>query len=141
MIRRPPRSTRTDTLFPDTPLFRSVHRGVQFGLKALPVKYIFLRHAIDDESRRSGQIISLHCIAADVGQPVERFLVGEALLLLRRGHAPHLEEIVKLGEIDDSGKLPVLRQRLQPLQFRTAPLDRKSTRLNSSHSCAYSMPS
>src|SRR3546814_4688075 len=112
---------------------------------SLPVKYIFLRHAIDDESRRSGQIISLHCIAADVGQPVERFLVGEALLLLRRGHAPHLEEIAKLGEIDDSGKLPVLRQRLQPLQFRTAPLDvaeplflrieqdRKSTRLNSSH--------
>src|SRR3546814_7672046 len=90
---------------------------------SLPVKYIFLRHAIDDESRRSGQIISLHCIAADVGQPVERSLFGEALLLLRRGHAPHLEEIVKLGEIEDFGKLPVLRQRLQPLLFRTAPLD------------------
>src|SRR3546814_4253650 len=32
MIRRPPRSTRTDTLFPDTTLFRSVvhnPRGVQ----------------------------------------------------------------------------------------------------------------
>src|SRR3546814_13815656 len=27
MIRRPPRSTRTDTLFPDTTLFRSVVRG------------------------------------------------------------------------------------------------------------------
>src|SRR3546814_12514946 len=26
MIRRPPRSTRTDTLFPDTTFFRSVHR-------------------------------------------------------------------------------------------------------------------
>src|SRR3546814_9286816 len=26
MIRRPPRSTRTDTLFPYTTLFRSVHR-------------------------------------------------------------------------------------------------------------------
>src|SRR3546814_19164563 len=26
MIRRPPRSTRTDTLFPDTTLFRSVRR-------------------------------------------------------------------------------------------------------------------
>src|SRR3546814_17567030 len=26
MIRRPPRSNRTDTLFPDTTLFRSVHR-------------------------------------------------------------------------------------------------------------------
>src|SRR3546814_11054504 len=28
MILRPPRSTRTDTLFPDTPLFRSVHGEV-----------------------------------------------------------------------------------------------------------------
>src|SRR3546814_3167420 len=33
MIRRPPRSTRTDTLFPYTTLFRSVHlrAGGQFG--------------------------------------------------------------------------------------------------------------
>src|SRR3546814_17970223 len=28
MIRRPPRSTRTDTLFPYTTLFRSIDRGV-----------------------------------------------------------------------------------------------------------------
>src|SRR3546814_14839287 len=32
MIRRPPRSTRTDTLFPYTTLFRSV--PITFGLKA-----------------------------------------------------------------------------------------------------------
>src|SRR3546814_11458511 len=30
MIRRPPRSTRTDTLFPYTTLFRSLDRGVPF---------------------------------------------------------------------------------------------------------------
>src|SRR3546814_2661718 len=29
MIRRPPRSTRTDTLFPYTPLFRSRIRGIK----------------------------------------------------------------------------------------------------------------
>src|SRR3546814_6258489 len=29
MIRRPPRSTRTDTLFPYTTLFRSLHSAVQ----------------------------------------------------------------------------------------------------------------
>src|SRR3546814_15093362 len=33
MIRRPPRSTRTDTLFPSTTLFRS-HRQVLVGLPA-----------------------------------------------------------------------------------------------------------
>src|SRR3546814_17622645 len=31
MIRRPPRSTRTDTLFPYTTLFRSVHLGQDDG--------------------------------------------------------------------------------------------------------------
>src|SRR3546814_14824688 len=31
MIRRPPRSTRTDTLFPYTTLFRSVRHGEQQG--------------------------------------------------------------------------------------------------------------
>src|SRR3546814_8069511 len=30
MIRRPPRSTRTDTLFPYTTLFRSLHRYLSF---------------------------------------------------------------------------------------------------------------
>src|SRR3546814_904914 len=40
MIRRPPRSTRTDTLFPDTPLFRSflaVRDGGARGEFARPV--------------------------------------------------------------------------------------------------------
>src|SRR3546814_15019770 len=31
MIRRPPRSTRTDTLFPYTTLFRSAHAGPESG--------------------------------------------------------------------------------------------------------------
>src|SRR3546814_5300145 len=35
MIRRPPRSTRTDTLFPYTTLFRSRHRGARRGFEAL----------------------------------------------------------------------------------------------------------
>src|SRR3546814_3179230 len=39
MIRRPPRSTRTDTLFPYTPLFRSLHatKRIQDAL-ALPFR-------------------------------------------------------------------------------------------------------
>src|SRR3546814_20850920 len=42
MIRRPPRSTRTDTLFPYTTLFRSI-AGRRAGSEA----------SIDDDSRRS----------------------------------------------------------------------------------------
>src|SRR3546814_5474237 len=41
MIRRPPRSTRTDTLFPYTTLFRSAGRAVAFADHAL---------ALDDET-------------------------------------------------------------------------------------------
>src|SRR3546814_7489968 len=37
MIRRPPRSTRTDTLFPYTTLFRSVRRA---GAAALDLAYV-----------------------------------------------------------------------------------------------------
>src|SRR3546814_4950376 len=33
MIRRPPRSTRTDTLFPYTTLFRSGHKGFRDGAR------------------------------------------------------------------------------------------------------------
>src|SRR3546814_6450772 len=34
MIRRPPRSTRTDTLFPDTTLFRSLHNTRRLRLSS-----------------------------------------------------------------------------------------------------------
>src|SRR3546814_10341761 len=35
MIRRPPRSTRTDTLFPDTTLFRSARPLIAIGIVAI----------------------------------------------------------------------------------------------------------
>src|SRR3546814_13617926 len=39
MIRRPPRSTRTDTLFPDTTLFRSAEASVTtYDANARPIK-------------------------------------------------------------------------------------------------------
>src|SRR3546814_97674 len=38
MIRRPPRSTRTDTLFPDTSLFRSSLASRNHALHAVPSK-------------------------------------------------------------------------------------------------------
>src|SRR3546814_4564428 len=39
MIRRPPRSTRTDTLFPYTTLFRSVARGLEMPALATPDEF------------------------------------------------------------------------------------------------------
>src|SRR3546814_9317458 len=50
MIRRPPRSTRTDTLFPNTTLFRSLgarHRPVEAGRGGGGVDVILLHGAAD----------------------------------------------------------------------------------------------
>src|SRR3546814_6992495 len=72
MIRRPPRSTRTDTLFPYTTLFRSVVPGAADRFE-----------------------ITLHAVGAGIGQPDDRtapvLLVDGAahqpVLLERRDHA------------------------------------------------------
>src|SRR3546814_14966138 len=51
MIRRPPRSTRTDTLFPYTTLFRSIRADIRARLAPLPVRVILdepLSHRIDN---------------------------------------------------------------------------------------------
>src|SRR3546814_4756445 len=111
MIRRPPRSTRTDTLFPYTTLFRSA--GQQAGLRQHleAVADAEHRHALvgarDDllHHRRVGR----HGAAAQV------VAVGEAA-----------------GQHDEVDLLEVAV---------LVPQERKITRLNSSHSCAYRMPS
>src|SRR3546814_6218734 len=98
MIRRPPRSTRTDTLFPYTTLFRS---GGEVALA--------LHH------RQAHQ-----CLGAGEEHPaaVERVLVVE-------GNRPQSHRRKSLPAVPAPGPC----------------VDRKSTRLNSSHSCAARMPS
>src|SRR3546814_2299557 len=97
MIRRPPRSTRTDTLFPYTTLFRS----------ARPVAMV-------------GQ-------ADEIGQRTERAFVHQAedqriAVLIRRAQW-NLEHLTP----GDGDILDGLNHRA------TILVDRKSTRLNSSH--------
>src|SRR3546814_171671 len=57
MLRRPPRSTRTDTLFPYTTLFRSVERIVfgayyQSGQSCIGVQRIFAHAGVYERLRR-----------------------------------------------------------------------------------------
>src|SRR3546814_8175473 len=49
MIRRPPSSTRTDTLFPYTTLFRSRRRGRDLGI-------VLARHQVSARRRRAGAV-------------------------------------------------------------------------------------
>src|SRR3546814_5128010 len=105
MIRRPPRSTRTDTLFPYTPLFRSWHK-VHAGL-------------------------------------IDAYRIGhvEAALPVMLGMAGYLATI--LEGLDDAEMQTLLAAEYGGLNESYADtfaitgdprwLDRKSTRLNSSH--------
>src|SRR3546814_12377155 len=109
MIRRPPRSTRTDTLFPYTTLFRS-------------------------------RCSSLAQLVLACGQPLARGLTGQRLdppdAAGDRAFAQDLEEsnvaqrphMGAAAQFDRIGTL-VLAAHREDAHF----LDRKSTRLNSSH--------
>src|SRR3546814_6203139 len=55
MIRRPPRSTRTDTLFPYTTLFRSIERArARVGMA--PPEPRFPRHLVRDRSASAARL-------------------------------------------------------------------------------------
>src|SRR3546814_16499919 len=106
MIRRPPRSTRTDTLFPYTTLFRS---NVREELAQLPGPVL--------RPSRPGQAAppDAEAVEAHSGPPAYRLpVVGKV--------------VTGLGELSESGV------RARGLTILAQPLaDRKSTRLNSSH--------
>src|SRR3546814_17940521 len=111
MIRRPPRSTRTDTLFPYTTLFRS------------NAKFVVVQ-----EISNKPQTLDY----ADVILPAAGWAEKEGTMTNSERRISHLHKI-----IDPPGEaLPDAE-----IICRFAQKDRKSTRLNSSHSCASRMPS
>src|SRR3546814_17025771 len=106
MIRRPPRSTRTDTLFPYTTLFRSTNTPVE--------------KARDAARARAG--------SAFMAQYKDRgFMLGDA----GRDAANHQRQLNDMRGATTSQLLAVIRQSRAILEPPRE--DRKSTRLNSSH--------
>src|SRR3546814_15694986 len=119
MGRRPPRSTRTDTLFPDTTLFRSIGVAVE------------------------GVLVNLHdSLRGDLQESAKRIADGQ-LDQLRQANEDEVRLAVEQTKESDEQlreeALDALRAELTE-QHRHEK-DRKSTRLNSSHSCASRMPS
>src|SRR3546814_3118406 len=120
MIRRPPRSTRTDTLFPNTTLFRSAGELFQqmADVQLLHVPYKSNPLVITD--LLGGQI---DMMMADMATGLPQVKAGK---------------LRALG-VTDSKPLP-LAPDIAPIADSGVPgykmgywLDRKSTRLNSSH--------
>src|SRR3546814_16518332 len=58
MIRRPPRSTRTDALFPYTTLFRSLRDGLRFALR-FPIVSVALRQRATGQRDRIVEVEGL----------------------------------------------------------------------------------
>src|SRR3546814_4500428 len=88
MIRRPPRSTRTDTLFPYTTLFRSVGEL----LEAVAADYPRITAYVLDDQRRVRKHIAI--FVDDVMQPRETALA--TLLDDDRGSEEHTSELQSL---------------------------------------------
>src|SRR3546814_5261665 len=109
-IRRPPRSTRTDTLFPYTTLFRTVDERLLF------------RRRIDDRlGDRAGELAVF-----DLKVVRERAVEADR-------HADAIGEAREATRNEECGRAEPSLHR--PHQRRRAGrrADRKSTRLNSSH--------
>src|SRR3546814_6685486 len=139
MIRLPPRSTRTDTLFPYTTLFRSPGRLTTppFGAGVGPA-----------ESRIGDRDVELLVAEVDprpVVLRIERDPAAQAQPAGRRAVADehHGDRAIfgALRILDLDAQHVVVRGRQDLGIFRQVAIgvDRKSTRLNSSHKCAYSM--
>src|SRR3546814_3477918 len=135
MIRRPPRSTRTDTLFPYTTRFRAFLQPRQIGKvkRGRPMRYIALLH------RRAGR--SVH---ADTGSrldlsqgqteshgfPLPAIDAPQTRNARNRHHIPRRKS-----------QMPTVTSEFQTVALLPEShdacvgeaLDRKSTRLNSSH--------
>src|SRR3546814_2584131 len=114
MIRRPPRSTRTDTLFPYTTLFRSL---LDRAIRLTPATRIPPTGVLGRGSER-----------ATVGVGRRQDLVGRILigLCLPVRLARHL---TPFGDRTRGHRW----REAEPRDRRGCIVDRKSTRLNSSH--------
>src|SRR3546814_10416570 len=109
MIRRPPRSTRTDTLFPYTTLFRSLAGEALQQVVVVDIPYTgpVLPRALGQAIVGREGLVQ----GADVGGALHVVVAAEDVGAAA-GHADHAHRVA----------------------------DRKSTRLNSSLSCAPRMP-
>src|SRR3546814_14093220 len=129
MIRRPPRSTRTDTLFPYTTLFRSSLIQRRTDLEAQATR-------LEEDKAREGSL------AHDAAEAIKRLTAEAEQIAMRLKETeavrPDLDDriaradiIARDAELDLAKAMT--KQASEQAELRVAQADRKSTRLNSSH--------
>src|SRR3546814_6695447 len=115
MIRRPPSSTRTDTLFPYTTLFRSPVGTARFGITARVVVRNDDRRRVEPQ-RLLDQLARIHRCAVDgAAEPFGVF--DQPMLRVHEQHREHLmPEAGQLGSqvllrsVDDTAELKSLKR-------------------------------
>src|SRR3546814_2520956 len=92
MIRRPPRSTRTDTLFPYTPLFRSLAAGQGTRMKSQKHKVL---HPV------AGRPMLLHLLASvETLTPAKKIVVvgaGRDQVERSEEHTSELQSLMRIS--------------------------------------------
>src|SRR3546814_12335831 len=89
MIRRPPRSTRTDTPFPYTTLFRSLA-----GNQAAPDQLVI---GATDSLHRDGKVVGHPAMRRQPGAVRQRALRNRTGNLLRQREIDGTAELVRIG--------------------------------------------
>src|SRR3546814_5564251 len=124
MIRRPPRSTRTDTLFPYTTLFRSDRLDVAAGLQAEQRAAVMQQVELDVAAAPNQLVASLRLGPAIVHVPLDEARVDVEECL---------SDVAGEGEVGLEAAVEIVVEDAADAARLVAVLDRKSTRLNSSH--------
>src|SRR3546814_5894789 len=95
MIRRPPRSTRTDTLFPYTTLFRSPDPDAfAFGLCAPQRLGVLVRIVGDQRIGRAQHAVAAAVVLFELDYLQRRVVPGQLRQVLRVGAAPGVDALV-----------------------------------------------
>src|SRR3546814_6847441 len=130
MIRRPPRSTRTDTLFPYTTLFRSVEHEVGGELWPLPLR----RQGEAGRGCSRFELILKTPLPDPSGPPAQLACVRRRANQWFASAPPHPLPSQGRGQKLAASAAPAVSRarRRRPSPAPNTP-DRKSTRLNSSH--------
>src|SRR3546814_17547447 len=105
MIRRPPRATRTDPLFPYTTLFRSVFPGTFMSMGRIAV--YFEAAVVIISLTLFGQILELR--ARSQTSAAIKSLLGLAPKTARRINAYGTENDVPLTHVHEGDRLPIGR--------------------------------
>src|SRR3546814_7106355 len=103
MLRRPPRSTRTDTLFPYTTLFRSVVLALRGGRHAARLAGAVFA-LVDGRGQPAHQLALVvqrhhHRLIGVVDAAIARVVVDEAVTILDRSeeHTSELQSLMRIS--------------------------------------------